>query len=122
MTWPLCMALRTSAVRSEGTVADLVLCRLVEGLAAALNPLGDEVDELAEGDSGGAKQLEGDKNSDGSGGGDGGGSPPQEDKDFEFMLKVMRMIQKEQDIRSRTRALEDLKRSLKLQKSQPPLQ
>ena len=28
------------------------------------------------------------------------------------MLKVMRMIQQEQDIRARTRALEDLRRSL----------
>lgn len=61
-----------------------------------------------------AKELDGSKKSGGGGGGGGGGQPPQEDKDFEFMLKVMRMIQKEQDIRSRTRALEDLKRSLEL--------
>ncbi|NWK56054.1 hypothetical protein HW115_10560 [Verrucomicrobiaceae bacterium N1E253] len=61
-----------------------------------------------------AKQLEGDQGG-GGGGGQGGGQPSQEDKDFEFMLKVMRMIQKEQDIRERTRALEDLKRSLKLE-------
>jgi hypothetical protein len=66
-----------------------------------------------------AKQLQGDKKSGGGGGGGGGGGSAQEDKDFEFMLKVMRMIQKEQDIRSRTRALEDLKRSLKLQNSAP---
>lgn len=65
-----------------------------------------------------AKQLEGDQQS-GGGGGGGGGGQSQEDKDFEFMLKVMRMIQKEQDIRSRTRALEDLKRSLELQQSLP---
>ena len=31
------------------------------------------------------------------------------------MLKVMRMIQKEQDIRARTRALEDMRRSLQTQ-------
>jgi len=48
-----------------------------------------------------------DKNS-GGGGGAGGSSP--EDEDFEFMLRVMKMIQKEQDLRSRTRVLEQLKR------------
>lgn len=68
-----------------------------------------------------AKQLDGSKDSGGGGEGGGGGASPQEDKDFEFMLKVMRMIQKEQDIRSRTRALEDLKRSLELQKENPRL-
>jgi len=47
----------------------------------------------------------------GSGGGGGGGGGSQEEQDFEFMLKIMRMIQKEQDIRGRTRALEDLHRS-----------
>lgn len=57
-----------------------------------------------------AKLLEGDKGGGGGGGEGGGGS--QEDQDFEFMLKVMRMIQKEQDIRERTRALEDLKRTV----------
>ncbi|MFK7909004.1 MAG: hypothetical protein AB8F34_00220 [Akkermansiaceae bacterium] len=57
-----------------------------------------------------AKKLEGDKDS-GGGGGGGGGGGSQEDQDFEFMLKVMRMIQKEQDIRSRTRALEDFRRT-----------
>ena len=55
------------------------------------------------------KQLDGEKN---SGGGGGGGGGSQEEQDFEFMLKVMRMIQQEQDIRARTRALEDLRRSL----------
>lgn len=58
-----------------------------------------------------AKLLEGDKGGGGDGGGEGGGGS-QEDQDFEFMLKVMRMIQKEQDIRERTRALEDLKRTV----------
>ncbi len=57
-----------------------------------------------------AKQLEGSKN---QGGGGGGGGGQEADKDFEFMLKVMRMIQKEQDIRGRTRALENLRRSLR---------
>jgi len=61
-----------------------------------------------------AKQISGDQQV--GGGGGGGGS--QEDKDFEFMLKVMRMIQKEQDIRARTRSLEDIKRSLKLPPNQ----
>mgnify|MGYP001821946692 CR=1 FL=1 len=62
-----------------------------------------------------AKQLEGDNKKSGGGGGGGGGGGSQEDQDFEFMLKVMRMIQKEQDIRARTRALEDLRRTLKPQ-------
>ena len=54
-----------------------------------------------------------------SGGGGGGGGEGQEpsldDNDFEFMLKVMAMIQTEQDIRARTRALEQLRRTLHLQ-------
>lgn len=47
-----------------------------------------------------------------SGGGDGGGggAPNSEDEDFEFMLRVMKMIQQEQDLRARTRVLEQLKR------------
>lgn len=44
----------------------------------------------------------------GEGGGDGSSSP--EDEDFEFMLRVMKLIQQEQDLRARTRALEQLKR------------
>ncbi|MGJ8677750.1 MAG: hypothetical protein ACSHX0_09555 [Akkermansiaceae bacterium] len=59
-----------------------------------------------------AKELEGEKDG-GGGGGDGGGGSQGND-DFEFMLKVMRMIQQEQDIRERTRALEDLQRTLQL--------
>ncbi|WP_411844610.1 hypothetical protein AAFN60_11120 [Roseibacillus persicicus] len=58
-----------------------------------------------------AKLLEGEQeNGEGGGGGDGGGGS-MEDQDFEFMLKVMRMIQSEQDIRARTRAIEQLRRS-----------
>jgi hypothetical protein len=57
-----------------------------------------------------AGKLEGEKD-DPAGGGDGGGSPDAEDEDFEFMLRVMKMIQQEQDIRSRTRALEQLRRT-----------
>ena len=56
-----------------------------------------------------AKKLEGDKKQ-GSGGGGGGGESP-EDEDFEFMLRVMHMVQSEQDLRSRTRVLEQLRRS-----------
>ncbi len=44
-------------------------------------------------------------------GGDGPG-PSMEDEDFEFMLRVMQMIQQQQDLRGRTRALEQFKRSL----------
>ena len=63
------------------------------------------------------EKLEGSKNS-GGGGGGGGGGQSQQDQDFEFMLKVMRMIQKEQGIRARTRALEDVRRSLQNQSSE----
>ncbi|SHJ81970.1 hypothetical protein SAMN02745181_2709 [Rubritalea squalenifaciens DSM 18772] len=58
-----------------------------------------------------AKELE-NANDQGGGGGGGGGQSNNEDQDFEFMLKVMKMIQKEQDIRARTRSLEQLKRAL----------
>jgi len=57
-----------------------------------------------------AKLLEGEQK-DGNGQGGQGGSAPDQDEDFEFMLRVMRMIQQEQDIRARTRALETMRRS-----------
>ena len=61
-----------------------------------------------------AKKLEGardQENGNNGGGGEGGGGGSMEDQDFEFMLKVMRMIQSEQDIRARTRSIEQLRRS-----------
>ena len=64
-----------------------------------------------------AKDLKDSAQSGGEGGD--GGSPPPADENFEFMLKVMRMIQSEQDIRGRTRALEDLYRALKADKEAP---
>ncbi len=58
-----------------------------------------------------AKKLEGEKEEDGAGNGNGNGSNPNsEDEDFEFMLRVMKMIQQEQDLRGRTRVLEQLRR------------
>ncbi|MGC6464303.1 MAG: hypothetical protein ACON5N_01850 [Akkermansiaceae bacterium] len=65
-----------------------------------------------------AKILEDAQNDEG-GGGEGGGGGSQEEKDFEFMLKVMRMVQAEQDIRGRTRSLEQLLRSMELSKDVP---
>ena len=56
-----------------------------------------------------AAKLEGEKDENGGGGG-GGGAPNSEDEDFEFMLRVMKMIQQEQDLRGRTRVLEQLRR------------
>ena len=56
------------------------------------------------------KLLEGDQDGGGGGSGEGEGGGLN-DEDFEFMLKVMRMIQQEQDIRARTRALEQLRRA-----------
>jgi hypothetical protein len=57
-----------------------------------------------------ANQLSEGMQKQGGGGGGEGGSPRPEDEDFEFMLRVMKMIQQQQDLRSRTRALEQLKR------------
>ena len=56
-----------------------------------------------------AKKLEGDQEKDGGGGGGGGGQSP-EDEDFEFMLRVMKLVQQEQDLRAQTRALEQFRR------------
>ena len=59
-----------------------------------------------------AAKLEGENEKNGGGGGGGGGGDRSpEDEDFEFMLRVMKMIQKEQDLRGQTRALEQFKRS-----------
>ena len=58
-----------------------------------------------------ASKLEGEKDGGGEGGGE--GAPNSEDEDFEFMLRVMKMIQQEQDLRARTRALEQLRRDQK---------
>ena len=68
-----------------------------------------------------AQELEGQKDNNQQSGNGNGGAQQQEDRDFEFMLKVMRMIQKEQDIRGRTRALENLKRSIKPDATKPTL-
>ena len=53
------------------------------------------------------------------GGGGGGGAPDAEDEDFEFMLRVMKMIQQEQDLRARTRVLEQLRRDVDNQPEEP---
>lgn len=56
-----------------------------------------------------AKLIDDYKKSRGGGGGGGGGGGDQasiSDAEFEFMLKIIRMIQQEQDIRMRTRAAE----------------
>jgi hypothetical protein len=66
-----------------------------------------------------AKKLEGEKEEDGGGGDGGGGSPNSEDEDFEFMLRVMKMIQQEQDLRGRTRVLEQLRRDASSAKNNP---
>jgi hypothetical protein len=58
-----------------------------------------------------AASLAGDRENGAAGGGDGGGAPDAEDEDFEFMLRVMKMIQQQQDLRARTRALEQLRRN-----------
>jgi len=57
-----------------------------------------------------AKRLADEQNA-GGGGGAGGGGASAEDQDFEFMLRVMKMVQQEQDLRSRTRALEQYRRT-----------
>jgi hypothetical protein len=60
------------------------------------------------------------KNDAGGGGGGGGGAPNSEDEDFEFMLKVMELIQHEQNIRARTRSLEQKRRLLEPRTSSTP--
>ncbi len=65
-----------------------------------------------------ANKLEGEKDENAAGGG-GGGSPNPEDEDFEFMLRVMKMVQQQQDLRSRTRALEQLRRDSGSSKPSP---
>lgn len=71
-------------------------------------------DQLAEW----AKKLEGEKDKSDSNGGGGGGQKSPEDEDFEFMLRVMKMVQKEQDLRAQTRALEQFRRS---SETNPPI-
>jgi hypothetical protein len=56
-----------------------------------------------------AQKLSGEKDGQ-SGGGGGGSGPSPEDEDFEFMLRVMKLVQQEQDIRAQTRALEQIRR------------
>ncbi len=68
-----------------------------------------------------AKLLDGKEDEGGSSGGGGGGGSNQEDEDFEFMLRVMKMIQTEQQLRARTRALEQSKRNAESNESQNPL-
>jgi hypothetical protein len=58
-----------------------------------------------------AAKLEGDKDKQDGGGGGGGGGQSPEDEDFEFMLRVMKLVQQEQDLRAQTRALEQLRRN-----------
>jgi hypothetical protein len=67
-----------------------------------------------------AKKLEGALKQEQEGGGGEGGSNP-EDEDFEFMLRVMKMVQKQQDLRARTRALEQLRRTSPAQPNSPPM-
>ena len=65
-----------------------------------------------------AKKLEGEKEKDPNGGGGGGGQSP-EDEDFEFMLRVMKLVQQEQDLRAQTRALEQLRRNNNISTKKP---
>ncbi|NJM36840.1 MAG: hypothetical protein HC845_02615 [Akkermansiaceae bacterium] len=65
-----------------------------------------------------AKKLSGEKDDPSGGGGGGGGTNP-EDEDFEFMLRVMKLVQKEQDIRAQTRALEQIRRSAETKTTTP---
>ncbi|MDH4444872.1 MAG: hypothetical protein QE267_07060 [Akkermansiaceae bacterium] len=56
-----------------------------------------------------AKKLEGENDRSGNGVGDSRVSP--EDEDFEFMLRVMKLVQQEQDLRGQTRVLEQARRT-----------
>lgn len=59
-----------------------------------------------------AKMLDDANRKEQSGSGQGQGQQSPEDEDFEFMVRVMRLIQQEQDLRDRTRALETIRRSI----------
>lgn len=65
-----------------------------------------------------AQQLEDEQNKGGSGGGGGGGGN-SENEDFEFMLRVMKMIQTQQDLRARTRGLEQMLREHQPDRQRP---
>lgn len=70
-----------------------------------------------------AAKLEGALEEAGGGGqGGDGGAPNPEDEDFEFMLRVMKMIQQQQDVRARTRALEQFRRSLEAGDPNPKIE
>lgn len=59
------------------------------------------------------------KKDDAGGGGGGGGGGGSEDEDFEFMLKVLELIQKEQNIRGTNRSLEQKRRLLESPENTP---
>jgi len=68
-----------------------------------------------------AKKLDGEKDADGGGGGgSGAGGTPSEDDDFEFMLRAMKFIQQEQDLRARTRVLEQFRRTFDAPQTNKP--
>lgn len=58
-----------------------------------------------------ASELDGEKDQGDSDGSGGGGAQSPEDEDFEFMLRVMKLIQQEQDLRAQTRVLEQVRRA-----------
>ncbi|MFC4994002.1 hypothetical protein [Rubritalea tangerina] len=55
----------------------------------------------------------------GGGGGGGGGGSNSEDRDIEFMIKVLELVQKQQNIRGTNRSLEQKRRLLDKSQSQP---
>ena len=57
-----------------------------------------------------AKKLEGESEADDEREGGDSSAPSPEDEDFEFMLRVMKLIQQEQDLRAQTRVLEQMRR------------
>ncbi len=67
-----------------------------------------------------AKLIDDSRKEEGGGGGGGGGSQDNlNDQDFEFMLRVMKMIQTEQDLRAKTRAIEQMRRAASKQPADP---
>ncbi len=96
---------------------DLALEEIRSHFAKNHSSIGSDKDEeWSKKLSGWAAKLEGEikKNTPGGGGGGGGGEKSPEDEDFEFMLRVMKMIQQQQDLRAQTRALEQFKRSAEI--------
>ncbi len=103
--------------KHDNYTADAFVDQLIQRLEASHWYLSmAHADELSKIIDSWAKILGQQKNQGGGGGGGGGGAENSlNDDDFDFLMRVLRMVKKQQDIREKTRALEQQKRTLNLQ-------